>query len=190
MYINEERIIKQNVNNWWLWMRILCTILASFLSVCSMILKLLRFQTRDTLNHHEALKPYQFFIFYDWCICSFLKVNFGGFPGGLVVKNLPCNAKDKGSIPGPGSSHMPRSNLAHVPQVLSQCSRAHEPQPTEPPHCSCWSLHAYSLCSATREVPAMRSQSAASQSSPRLPQLEQAREQQRKPTTAQSADNN
>ena len=65
MYINEERIIKQNVNNWWLWMRILCTILASFLSVCSMMLKLLRFQTHDTLNHHEALKPYQLFIFYD-----------------------------------------------------------------------------------------------------------------------------
>ena len=65
MYINEERIIKQNVNNWRLWMRSLCTILASFLSVCSMILKLLRFQTRDNLNHHEALKPYQFFIFYD-----------------------------------------------------------------------------------------------------------------------------
>ena len=24
------------------------------------------------------------------------------FPGGAVVKNLPCNAGDMGSIPGPG----------------------------------------------------------------------------------------
>ena len=32
------------------------------------------------------------------------------FPGGAVVKNLPANAGDTGSIPGPGRSHMPRSN--------------------------------------------------------------------------------
>ena len=34
----------------------------------------------------------------------------GGFPGGVVVKNLPANAEDMGSIPGPGRSHMPRGN--------------------------------------------------------------------------------
>ena len=33
-----------------------------------------------------------------------------GFPGGAVVKNLPANARDTGSSPGPGGSHMPRSN--------------------------------------------------------------------------------
>ena len=33
-----------------------------------------------------------------------------GFPGGAVVKNLPANAGDTGSSPGPGRSHMPRSN--------------------------------------------------------------------------------
>ena len=33
-----------------------------------------------------------------------------GFPGGAVVKNPPANAGDTGSSPGPGSSHMPRSN--------------------------------------------------------------------------------
>ena len=32
------------------------------------------------------------------------------FPGGTVVKNLPANAGDTGSSPGPGRSHMPRSN--------------------------------------------------------------------------------
>ena len=33
-----------------------------------------------------------------------------GFPGGAVVKNLPANARDTGSSPGPGRSHMPLSN--------------------------------------------------------------------------------
>ena len=32
------------------------------------------------------------------------------FPGGAVVKNMPANAGDTGSSPGPGRSHMPRSN--------------------------------------------------------------------------------
>ena len=34
----------------------------------------------------------------------------GDFPGGTVVKNPPANAGDMGSSPGPGRSHMPRSN--------------------------------------------------------------------------------
>ena len=32
------------------------------------------------------------------------------FPGGAVVKNPPANVGDTGSSPGPGRSHMPRSN--------------------------------------------------------------------------------
>ena len=32
-----------------------------------------------------------------------------GFPGGPLVKNLPANAGDTGSIPGPGRYHVPRS---------------------------------------------------------------------------------
>ena len=32
------------------------------------------------------------------------------FPGGSVVKNLPANAGDTGLSPGPGRSHMSRSN--------------------------------------------------------------------------------
>ena len=32
------------------------------------------------------------------------------FPGGAVVESLPANAGDTGSSPGPGRSHMPRSN--------------------------------------------------------------------------------
>ena len=34
----------------------------------------------------------------------------GRVPGGTVVKNLPANAEDTGSIPGLRRSHMPRSN--------------------------------------------------------------------------------
>ena len=54
-----------------------------------------------------------------------------GFPGGAVVKNPPANAGDTGSSPGPGGSHMPRSNQEHAPQLLS--------------------LRVWSLCSATRD---------------------------------------
>ena len=32
------------------------------------------------------------------------------FPGGAVIKNPPANAGNTGSSPGPGRSHMPRSN--------------------------------------------------------------------------------
>ena len=47
-----------------------------------------------------------------------------GFPGGAVVKNLPASAGDMGLSPGPGRSHMLRSNKAHAPQLLSLRSRA------------------------------------------------------------------
>ena len=38
------------------------------------------------------------------------KVYIQGFPGGTVVKNPPANAGDVGSSPGPGRSHVQRSN--------------------------------------------------------------------------------
>ena len=40
------------------------------------------------------------------------------FTGGPVVKNLPDNAGDVGSIPGPGRSHIPQSNQVHLAQLL------------------------------------------------------------------------
>ena len=52
----------------------------------------------------------------------------GGFPGGAVVENPAANAGDTGSRPGLGRSHMPRSNWAREPQLLSLCSRACMPQ--------------------------------------------------------------
>ena len=52
-----------------------------------------------------------------------------GFPGGLVVKNLPVNAGDLGL----GRSHLLRRNQAKAPQTLSLLrSRAWEPQLLSP----------------------------------------------------------
>ena len=39
-----------------------------------------------------------------------LKNIVGGLPGGAVVENLPANAGNTGSSPGPGRCHMPRSD--------------------------------------------------------------------------------
>ena len=39
-------------------------------------------------------------------------LSFRGFPGGSVVKNLPANAGDTGSIPGSGRS-LEREMAAH-----------------------------------------------------------------------------
>ena len=64
--------------------------------------------------------------------CSIKKKSLRGLPGGAVVKNPPANAGDKGSSPGLGSSHMPRSNEACAPQLLSLCSRARKPQLRKP----------------------------------------------------------
>ena len=36
-----------------------------------------------------------------------------------MVKNPPANAEDMGLSPGPGRAHMPRSNYARAPQLLS-----------------------------------------------------------------------
>ena len=47
-----------------------------------------------------------------------------------MVESLPANAGDAGSGPGLGRSHVPRSNWAREPQLLSLC--------------------VWNLCSATR----------------------------------------
>ena len=41
---------------------------------------------------------------------AFKNVIVGDFPGGPEVKNLPTNAGDTSSIPGPGRSHRLLSN--------------------------------------------------------------------------------
>ena len=46
----------------------------------------------------------------------------GDLPGHPVFKNLPANVGDKGSIPGPGRSHMPWNNQVSAAQLLSKSS--------------------------------------------------------------------
>ena len=87
-----------------------------------------------------------------------------GFSGGAVVENLPANAGDTGSSPGLGRSHMLRSGWAHEPQLLS--------------------LRVWSLCSATREAAIVRGLCTTMKSGPRLPQLEKALAQKRRPNRA------
>ncbi|KAJ8781770.1 hypothetical protein J1605_010754 [Eschrichtius robustus] len=64
-----------------------------------------------------------------------------GFPGGAVVESLPANAGDAGSSPGPGRSHMPRSDWAREPQL-----------PSLRVWSLCSALRVWSLCSARREA--------------------------------------
>ena len=94
-----------------------------------------------------------------------LKVYSWDFPGGPVVGNLPAKAGDMDSIPGPGGFLMPWSNQAHVPQLLSPCSRARELQLTEP---TCWSLHAATTeARALQGLPAATAKACAPRAHPR-----------------------
>ena len=45
-----------------------------------------------------------------------------------MVKNLPANAGDMGSIPGLGRFHVSRGNQAHMSPLLSPCPRTCAPQ--------------------------------------------------------------
>ena len=80
-----------------------------------------------------------------------------------MVENLPVNAGDTGSSPGLGRSHMPRSNWAREPQLLS--------------------LRVWSLCSTTREPATVRGLRTTMTSGPRSPQLEKALVQKLRPNT-------
>ena len=75
-----------------------------------------------------------------------------GFPGGAVVKNLPVNAGDMGSSPGPGKSHMLWSNKARAPQLWSLCSRGHVPQLLSP-HATATEARVPRACAPQQEKP-------------------------------------
>ena len=99
------------------------------------------------------------------------------FPGGAVVKTPSANAGDMGSSPGPGRSHMPRSNEAHVPQLLSLCSRARDPQLLSPRATTTEAHTPGAHAPQQREATTMRSPPTTTKSSTRSPQLEKARMQ-------------
>ena len=83
-----------------------------------------------------------------------------------MVENLPANAGDTGLSPDLGRSHIPQSNWAREPQLLS--------------------LRVWSLCSATGEAATVRGPHTVMKSGPRLPQLEKALAQKRRPNTAKN----
>ena len=83
-----------------------------------------------------------------------------------MVESLPANAGDTGSSPGLGRSHMPQSNKAREPQLLS--------------------LRVWSLCSATREAMTVRVPRTTMKSGSRSPQLEKALAQKQRHNTAKN----
>ena len=70
--------------------------------------------------------------------CKYQWFLFRDFPGGAVVKNPPANAGDRGSIPGLGRSHMPRSNQTCAPQQRVALAHRNYRKPTRSSedHCS------------------------------------------------------
>ena len=97
---------------------------------------------------------------------SCLKTFEGDFPGGSVVKNLPANAGDMGSIPGQGGTHMLWSKLRLWATAIEPNSRACAPQQETPQQ---WEASAPQW-----------------ESSPLWLQLEKAHTQQRRPSTAKN----
>ena len=68
-------------------------------------------------NKSLQLEIKKVMLLYMCCWSEHKKTMLLDFLGGPVV--IPANVGDMGSVPGPGRSHMPRGNKAHVPQQLS-----------------------------------------------------------------------
>ena len=79
-----------------------------------------------------------------------------------MVESPPAGVGDTGSSPALGGSHMPRSNWAREPQLLS--------------------LRVWSLCPAAGGAVIVRGPHTTMKSGPRLPQLEKALARNEDPT--------
>ena len=112
------------------------------------------------MKHYTAMK---------WDEMKMKKLLLLGLPWWRSGWESAANAGDTGSGPGLGGSHMPRSSWAREPQLLS--------------------LRVWSLCSATREAAMVRGPRTAMKSDSRLPQLEKALAQKRRPNTAKNKKN-
>ena len=95
----------------------------------------------------------------------------GDFPGGTGVKNPSANAGDTGSIPGPGRSHVPRSNWAQVRHNYWACT-------LEP------ARHNYWACVLQLLKPMCLEPVLCNKRNLHLPQLEEACVQQQRPNAA------
>ena len=89
-------------------------------TVIIMVIKYVLIAGRESLFYHSFLVPQEISWLF-WHLAGtheFYKIScvklhkrlLGEFPSGPVDKNLPANAGDMGSIPGPGRFHMPQSN--------------------------------------------------------------------------------
>ena len=83
-----------------------------------------------------------------------------------MVESLPASAGDAGSGPGLGGSRVPRSGWAREPRLLS--------------------LRVWSLCPAAGGAAMVRGPRTAMRGGLRLPQLEKALAQKRRPNTAKN----
>ena len=79
-----------------------------------------------------------------------------GFPGGPVVKNLPCNARDTDHIPGWGRSYMPREQLSPCVTTIEPSSWSLGTATTEPTSHNYWSPCALRVCAPRQEKPPHR----------------------------------
>ena len=114
------------------------------------------------------------------------KLTYRDFPDGAVVMNLPASAGDMDSSPGLGRSHMPQSNKARVPHLLSLCSRAHRLQSLTP-RATTTEAHAPRVhAQQQREATTVRSPHTKMKSCPPSPQLEEAHVQQQRPNAAKN----
>ena len=68
---------------------------------------------------------------YSWLILS-LKISLLDFAGGPVVKNLPANTGDVGSVSALGRFHLPWNNSILAPQLLTPVLKSHTPQQEKP----------------------------------------------------------
>ena len=99
-----------------------------------------------------------------------------GFPGGLMAKNPPCNARDISSIPGLGRPHVLRATK-RMSQLLNPNSRA----TAMGPHVTTTEARAPRAQTLQQGTPLQREA--------RTPQLEKKPRQHRRPGTARSLTN-
>ena len=130
--------------------------------VCLFILFMVSFAVQ---KHLSIIRSHLFiFVFISISLGGGSKRILRGFRGGAVVENLPANTGNTGSSPGLGRSHMPWSNWALEPQLLS--------------------LSVWSLCSAPRDASIVTGPCTTIKSGPRLPQLGKALAQEQRPNAA------
>ena len=137
----------------------------------SQVVKFLGMRSELSLNLGSRRDTYISRTERHWGNFSQLKHTEEDFPGATVDKNLPASAGDKDSVPGPGRFHMLQSNKAHGPQQSPWAAATEAPVPSP---------------GSAREATTMGSLHTTMKSGPRLLQLEEACEQQQRPSATKN----